>query len=285
MKKRNAFTLIELIIAMAIFLIIVVMAFGTLSSFFSAKTANDQETIIQQNFRAAISRITDDLRQAGGSPIIVQPQDNSMGEILSFNITATSSQNPDVVYQIKPDPATSQGPYAIYRNDQPITEEMHQVVRLYFVRSGGKVLAIIVGELTYFGKPRRISFHSLIFSRNSSYEALATVSITPSSQSVKKNGSITWTITVENVSEVSLEKLTVVETLPSGFQCVSPDSFSGSGQIYFWDINDLAKEGKVTSNFTANVGSETGNYVNNVTLKLGDRVIDSSSATVAVTKK
>jgi len=48
---------------------------------------------------------------------------------------------------------------------------MHQLVKLYFVRAGGKVIVIVVGNLKYFGKERTISFSSLVFSRNSANES------------------------------------------------------------------------------------------------------------------
>jgi len=161
--QRNGFTLIELIVAMAIFLIIIVIAFSTLSSYFAVRSANEQEMILQQNFRFALDKMGQDLRQASatsGIPIIL-PSDNSIAENLQFQTDAGL-----VEYK-----CSDAEPYSITRkvgiaSPQPITEEMHQLVKVYFVRSGGRIIMIIVGKLKYFGKWRTISFTSLMYSRN-----------------------------------------------------------------------------------------------------------------------
>jgi len=63
-KMKKGFTLIELVVAMAIFVIISVMVFTGVETFFRFKSAYDQETIIQRNFRIAIDRISQDMRSA-----------------------------------------------------------------------------------------------------------------------------------------------------------------------------------------------------------------------------
>jgi hypothetical protein len=50
---------------------------------------------------------------------------------------------------------------------EPVTDYMKQLVKLYFVRQGGKVVVIMVGSLNYFGSQSTISYTSLIYSRNS----------------------------------------------------------------------------------------------------------------------
>jgi len=94
-----------------------------------------------------------------------------MGETLKFN-TSNGSVVEAVEYKLEP---AGSGTYAITRqvgtaSPQPVTEEMHQLVKVYFVCSGGKVIMIVVGKLKYFGKERTISFSSLVFSRNSANE-------------------------------------------------------------------------------------------------------------------
>ena len=169
-SKQKGFTLIELVVAMAIFLVVIVIAFSTLSSYFVVRSANEQEMILQQNFRFALDKMVYDFRQASttGSEIILSPADNSMGETLKFNTSSGS-----VEYKLEP---AGSGTYAIKRqvgaaSPQPVTEDMHQLVKLYFVRAGGKVIVIVVGNLKYFGKERTISFSSLVFSRNSANES------------------------------------------------------------------------------------------------------------------
>jgi len=162
-KNRKGFTLIELIVAMAIFLVVISISFSTLSSFFSMRSAQEQEMILQQNFRFALDKITYDFIQASSAPVISSPQSNSVADTLTF----TGADGNEIIYTLVPKEG---GTYAITRNTEPVTENMHQLVKLYFVRSGGKIIVVIVGKMTYFGKEREISFASMVFSRNSNYE-------------------------------------------------------------------------------------------------------------------
>ncbi len=169
-KERKGFTLIELVVALAVFIVIIAISFSTLSSFFAMRSAQEQEMILQQNFRFALDKMAYDFRQAssGTGSIILKPGDNAMGDELQFNTSAGI-----VTYKLGD--GASSGTYAICRkvddgSSQPVTEDMHQLVKIYFVRAGGKVIMIVVGNLEYFGKERTISFSSLVFSRNSAYE-------------------------------------------------------------------------------------------------------------------
>ncbi|MEA3313899.1 MAG: prepilin-type N-terminal cleavage/methylation domain-containing protein [Caldisericota bacterium] len=185
-RKRKGFTLVELVVAVAVFLVIIALSFSTLSRFFSMRSAYEQEMIFQQNFRFALDKMSYDFRQANKDPgdtsitsLILEPEPNSMGEKLSF-IRYDGTNMRDIYYLIKPHGDS----YAIYREEyqhgatqgvdpistQPITEDLHQLVKVYFVRAGGKIIMIAVGKLDYFGKERTISFTSLVFSRNSGYE-------------------------------------------------------------------------------------------------------------------
>lgn len=155
---KKGFTLIELVVAMAIFLIIIAVAFVSISQFYAVRTFYGQQMDLQQNFLYAMDKLSDDFRQATS---IIQPGSNAMGKILQFD--GINGQN--ITYDLGP--GSSSGTYAIYRNDQPITEDMHQLVQLYFITKGGRVIAVIVGKATYMGKTNTVSFTSLIYSRNS----------------------------------------------------------------------------------------------------------------------
>lgn len=181
-KERKGFTLIELVVALAVFIVIITISFSTLSRFFAMRSAQEQEMILQQNFRFALDKMAYDFRQASGGTILITPDSKKMGEVLIF----TSGTN-DIYYFLCSEGSVS----VLYRGErahdhlltsdyctttdnwiskQPITEDMHQLAKVYFVRSGGKVTMIVVGRLEYFGKERTISFTSLVFSRNSPSE-------------------------------------------------------------------------------------------------------------------
>jgi len=165
--KREGFTLIELVVSMAIFLIIIVMTFGTLSSYFAVRAANEQQMILQQNFRAAMDMIKYDFIQASSSPDITSPDSNKVAKELEF----TGADSKVIKYYLRDN---QNGTYTLMRavggDPQPVTEDIHQLVDLYFIRKGGKIIVLIVGKMNYFGKERDISFASLLFSRNANYE-------------------------------------------------------------------------------------------------------------------
>jgi prepilin-type N-terminal cleavage/methylation domain-containing protein len=176
LSARRGFTLIELIVAMAIFIIITVFAFSLLSSFFRLKTAFEQEMVIQRNFRVAVDRITEDFRQAAAAPgsghsIVIKPDDKSIDSTLQFYMVDSDKEPPEeykVTYKLeKPNGSDC---YYVTKNDQPITEELPQFVKMYFIRSSGKICILLIGKADYFGKKHDIVFTSIIYSRNSPYE-------------------------------------------------------------------------------------------------------------------
>lgn len=167
-------TLIELVVALAIFVVVITGVSAALGSFFRLKSTYDQQMLVQQNFGVAVSRISQDMRTAvtHESKIVQAPSINRMGETLSIYVydAATSSSVP-VTYRLDGNASTG---YAVYRRygttaDQPITENMRQLVKLYFVSDGRKVVVMMVGETTYGGKPNMMSFTSLIYTRNTGY--------------------------------------------------------------------------------------------------------------------
>jgi prepilin-type N-terminal cleavage/methylation domain-containing protein len=166
-KFRKGFTLVELVVALAIFIVIITISFSVLSRFFAMRSAYEQEMILQQNFRFAVDRITHDMRAAveGNNKIIQAPADNSIGESLQFY----TSDGKLVEYKL-----SDIEPYKITRqvgtaSPEPVTEEMHQLVKLYFVSDSKKIVVIIVGKTKYGGKENTLSFTSLVYTRNTGY--------------------------------------------------------------------------------------------------------------------
>jgi len=175
LAKRKGFTLIELVVAMAIFLIIASITFGVISRFYFVRTFYEQQMILQRNFVFAMDKLSDDFRQGYiDNSDSIKPKNNAMIDATEDNpLTFYGSNDTLISYYLK---GNGNGTYAIYRKDgantQPITEEMHQLVKLYFIRSGGQIIAVIVGQITYFGHTNKISFTSMIYSRNSPQKTL-----------------------------------------------------------------------------------------------------------------
>lgn len=170
MRERRGFTLIELVVAMALLIVFIGMVLGTLSNYLGARSANEQEIILQQNFRNATDRMRYDLMQAGSNDPIKSPESNRVSHDLSFK--AAEGESTTITYSVVNDGG---GTCYIARTEsgqptQPVTEEMHQLVDLYFVRSGGKITVIVVGRMTFFGSTRTISFASMMVSRNANYQ-------------------------------------------------------------------------------------------------------------------
>jgi len=171
-KRKNGFTLIELVVSMAIFAIILVIAFGAISRYYLVKTFYEQQMDLQQNFLYAMDKLSDDFRQSttvNGSAFVNPSQNNAMIDATEGTpLTFYGSDGYPISYYLKGD---RNGTYAIYREvgsvPQPVTEDMHQLVKLYFIRYGGDLTAVIVGQVTYFGHTNKISFTSMIYSRNS----------------------------------------------------------------------------------------------------------------------
>lgn len=171
MKKRKGFTLIELVISMAILLIIFAITFGVISRYYTVRTFYEQQTELQKNLVFATDRLADDFKQAKylGTSVFVNPTNNAMIDATEDNPLSFYSTNGDIIsYYLK---QNINGTYAIYRKvnavAQPITEDMHQLVKLYFIRYGGSIVATVVGQISYFGKTDKISFTLLVYSRNS----------------------------------------------------------------------------------------------------------------------
>jgi len=198
---RKGFTLIELNVVLSLLLVFSGMIIYTVNNFYRLRSYYEQEMVLQQNFRTAIDRISDDLRQANKKistnpdenyDIIVKPNDNektgnAMGEELIF--TKYDEEN-NITYCIRYRLETSDLGNALYRIQyeipeyfkpdevtsldigEPITENMKQIVKVYFIRQGGKIVVTLVGNIEYFGNTQTFSYTSLIYSRNSNKQQL-----------------------------------------------------------------------------------------------------------------
>jgi prepilin-type N-terminal cleavage/methylation domain-containing protein len=189
-RLKSGFTLVELVVSLAIMLIIFAGVFSVIGSFYRVKKAYDQEAVLQQNFRFALDTLSNEFRRANkktdgtdDGDIILKPQNNTMDEelifksfideewkVIKYHIVQVGDRY--VLYRSIYDYAETYEGLSEAKSSQPLTEEMSQLVKIYFAREGRKIAVIIVGKLDYLGKENLISYTTLIFSRNSPYQVI-----------------------------------------------------------------------------------------------------------------
>lgn len=177
---RRGFTLIELMVSMAILAVVLVGVFGAMGSYLRLGAAQAQENLLQQNFRFAMDTISTDARQALAVGVSNATDYYSifMTKNLVFQLPLPDGW---VQYEVKPGPGgTSRlvrelGKYSdltltftATHPEQPVTEDIPQLLQAYFVTSGSRVFVILVGRMSYSGTSRDVSLVSLVYTRNRS---------------------------------------------------------------------------------------------------------------------
>lgn len=171
--RRGGFTLVELVVAMALLIVLLGMIMKGIGTFLQANTAQQQQTILEQNFRFATDTLSNDARQATH---ITTPSAVTGGlfldESVTFELLNSAGGVDTVVYSMKT--STGGAMYYLARtvtaasgtSVQAVTEEIPQLFKVYFVRSGKKVFVIMVGRMTYYGRTRSVALSSLVYARN-----------------------------------------------------------------------------------------------------------------------
>jgi type II secretory pathway pseudopilin PulG len=167
-RRRRGVTLIELVVAIAVSIILLTVTLRGVASFFSMKTAQGQEMLLQQNFRFAVDTFTEDARRAKD---IISPTNPAAGNIyLDESIQLDVPGVGLVTYSTEREPDGTA--YFLARTVgvggtlQPVTEEVPQFMKAYFLKSGHKVFIILVGRMNYLGRTREVSLTSLVYARN-----------------------------------------------------------------------------------------------------------------------
>lgn len=182
MPRRRGFTLIELMVALAVFAVILIITSMAVGGLLRMGTAEDQQNTLQQNFRFAVDSISSDARQAvavgvpGSSSTIFTMTDSVCFKVpeggsltwVQYSVKQVSGSfeldREHVIYNNDPDnPVWS--PLATPDN-QPVTEHMPELLKAYFIHSGTRLFVVMVGRMTYFGQQRTVSLVSLVYARS-----------------------------------------------------------------------------------------------------------------------
>lgn len=176
-RRRNGFTLIELIVAMALLVILLLATFGAISAFYRMSAAQQQEMLLQQNFRFAIDTMSTDARQAMeiSSPATLH-QGMSMDEAVlmqlpdswyRYGVLESGSGSSRVAELVKQRMHLVGSAYVPDGSPaQKLTEPLPLLLKSYFVYSGTKLYIMLVGRMQYMGKVHVISLVSLVYARN-----------------------------------------------------------------------------------------------------------------------
>jgi len=169
-RRRSGFTLIELMIAMGIFAIFIGSAVAALGRMMQMSTAQAQEMTIQQNFRFAIDSLSNDARLATNITLLGGTGDSlEMSEEVQFTLLQDGIHTIRYVAE-QVDVGNALSPWVLRRYDngvaQPVTEDLPQLLRVYFINSARQVYVILVGRMTYFDTTREVVLVSLVWARN-----------------------------------------------------------------------------------------------------------------------
>lgn len=160
--RRAGMTLIELVVAMALLVTLLAMSFGVIGAFYRESALQMQQSALQQNFRFAVDSLTNDMREA---TVIVHP--GAPGNLVMSESLTFSRSGGDVTYQAA---STGNGLYHLVRivggQSEDVTEDMPELVKIYFVYSGNKIYVMMVGKTTSYGKDTLVSVVSLVYARN-----------------------------------------------------------------------------------------------------------------------
>lgn len=172
-RRRCGMTLIELVVAMALLVTLLAMTFGVIGAYFRENSRQTQQSTLQQNFRYAVDSLTNDLREAisitrpngvpSGNLIMsegigfVLPREGGASTIVTYSAVSAGSG----VYRLERVVETDQG-----TDHQAVTEDIPELVKVYFIYSGRKIYVIMVGKTTNYGKESLVSLVSLVYARN-----------------------------------------------------------------------------------------------------------------------
>jgi prepilin-type N-terminal cleavage/methylation domain-containing protein len=186
MSRRRGFTLIELMVALAILAVVMVITLGAVGGFFRMGSAQEQQNTLQQNFRFAVDSISTDARQAmqvgapGSSNDVF-----AMTDSVSFQVSEAGTLR-WIRYRVNESGGSGFPTAELVREyvtydagtntwspdtsvavpARPVTEQIPELLKVYFINSGNRLFVVMVGRMTYFNRQQTVSLVSLVYARN-----------------------------------------------------------------------------------------------------------------------
>jgi prepilin-type N-terminal cleavage/methylation domain-containing protein len=173
MKRRTGFTLIEVMIVVAVTVILLGAVFAVNFRITDLWRSERVRQALQQNFRFAADIMTTNLRQATDVSL---PAQNTMGDVLTFDyiVTPTSETRHRVTYR-----RIENGEYCYVQRREirvvdadgdgvwtetgtpittPVTEEISSLAALHFIQRGSRVVTILVAQYGSGGAVQTVSY-------------------------------------------------------------------------------------------------------------------------------
>ncbi|WP_165849344.1 PilW family protein [Candidatus Cryosericum septentrionale] len=172
-KSSAGFTLVELMISMAVMVLLAGALFSVNFRLSSTWMLERRRQGVQQNFRFAADTMTGQIRAAMG---VLQPADNTMTDVLEFDMAPSASSRVRIKFERYP--VSASGPHWIVRTETPlapdaggnwvpsgpssvpvpVTEELTTLTAVHFIRHGSRLIVVLVGEYEPSNSTRTVTY-------------------------------------------------------------------------------------------------------------------------------
>lgn len=168
---KKGFTTIELVVALAITFILLTVVFSLISVSIKYKMWATEQSMLLSNFKVASYSMLIDIRNSSSNTGygVITPEENELTDVLLIR-----TRKNDVDYYIKYYLSNSNANTILKKqwvvgNPEPengvaVTDNLRQIVKLYFVRQSGKVVIILVAYNNT--KKAYITYSTVAYARN-----------------------------------------------------------------------------------------------------------------------
>lgn len=191
-RRRAGFTLIELMVAVALVVVFLTIVFSAVSATMRQRSMDQQLLIVEGNFSGACAAISQDVRTVGwprpsysglgSAPLILQPAGKALDSQLMIVVPSSTGAPYRVRYFLQ---GFSDDSCQIMRGEaaivspgdnpnnivgqetiDPVTPRLPQIVRMIFANDGARVMITMVARITVNGYTREITYCDLVYPRN-----------------------------------------------------------------------------------------------------------------------